>query len=184
MAVSFAFIVFAWTSFWFAGFSTDSTFWQLVEPRIVQGIAIAFFFIPLNQIIIAGLRPDQIASASGLANFFRTLASSVSTAVTVTLWQHRAEYHHAVLAEQVSLGNPGAVAYIDKVHALGLHGPPTFGLIDLIVSQGGLYAGGERCVLAVRLAVHRHHPAGVAGATAIQRRGWRGHALTDTKAEN
>ncbi|EQD68324.1 multidrug resistance protein B, partial [mine drainage metagenome] len=54
---------------------------------------------------------------------------------TVTLWQHRAEYHHAVLAEQVSLGNPGAVAYIDKVHALGLHGPPTFGLIDLIVSK-------------------------------------------------
>ena len=135
MAVSFAFIVFAWTSFWFAGFSTDSTFWQLVEPRIVQGIAIAFFFIPLNQIIIAGLRPDQIASASGLANFFRTLASSVSTAVTVTLWQHRSEYHHAVLAEQVSLGNPGAVAYIDKVHALGLHGPPAFGLIDLIVSK-------------------------------------------------
>ncbi|WP_298193717.1 DHA2 family efflux MFS transporter permease subunit [Metallibacterium sp.] len=135
MAVSFAFIVFAWTSFWFAGFSTGSTFWQLVEPRFVQGIAIAFFFIPLNQIIIAGLRPDQIASASGLANFFRTLASSVSTAVTVTLWQHRAEYHHAVLAEHVSLGNPGAVDYIDKVHALGLHGPPGFGLIDTIVNK-------------------------------------------------
>ena len=32
-------------------------------------------------------------------------------------------------------GNPGAVAYIDKVHALGLHGPPAFGLIDLIVSK-------------------------------------------------
>ncbi|EQD52201.1 drug resistance transporter, EmrB/QacA subfamily, partial [mine drainage metagenome] len=47
VAVSFAFIVFAWTSFWFAGFSTGSTFWQLVEPRLVQGIAIAFFFIPL-----------------------------------------------------------------------------------------------------------------------------------------
>ena len=135
LLVTMAFAIFAWTSFWFAGFSTQSSFWQLVEPRIVQGAAIAMFFIPLNQIIIAGLRPDQIASASGLSNFFRTIASSVSTAVTVTLWQHRGEYHHVVLAEHVSNGNAGAVAYIDRVHALGLHGTPVFGLIDLIVNK-------------------------------------------------
>ena len=135
LLVTMAFAIFAWTSFWFAGFNTQSSFWQLVEPRIVQGAAIAMFFIPLNQIIIAGLRPDQIASASGLSNFFRTIASSVSTAVTVTLWQHRGEYHHAVLAEHVSAGNPGAVGYIDQAHALGLHGPPLFGLIDLIINK-------------------------------------------------
>ena len=135
LLVTMAFAIFAWTSFWFAGFSTQSSFWQLVEPRIVQGAAIAMFFIPLNQIIIAGLRPDQIASASGLSNFFRTIASSVSTAVTVTLWQHRGEYHHAVLAEHVNSGNPGAASYIDQAHALGLHGKPLFGLIDLIVSK-------------------------------------------------
>ncbi len=135
IAVTFAFVIFAWTTFWFAGFNTETSFWQLVIPRLIQGIAIAFFFIPLNQIIIAGLRPDQIASASGLANFFRTLASSVSTAVTVTLWQHRGTYHQALLAEHVNLGNSGAVSYIDRLNALGLHGLPGFNLIDLIIKK-------------------------------------------------
>ncbi len=135
LLVTMAFVVFSFTSFWFATFTPEASFWQLVEPRIVQGAAIAMFFIPLNQIIIAGLRPDQIASASGLANFFRTIASSVSTAVTVTLWQHRGEYHHAVLAEHVAYGNPGAVAYMDRLHALGLHGPPAFGVMDMVVNR-------------------------------------------------
>ncbi|HEN47031.1 MAG TPA: DHA2 family efflux MFS transporter permease subunit [Mizugakiibacter sp.] len=135
VAVTFAFVIFAWTTFWFAGFNTETSFWQLVVPRLIQGIAIAFFFIPLNQIIIAGLRSDQIASASGLANFFRTLASSVSTAVTVTLWQHRGTYHQALLAEHVNLGNAGAVSFIDRMNALGLHGLPGFSLIDLIIKK-------------------------------------------------
>lgn len=135
LLVTMAFAIFSFTSFWFATFTTQSGFWQLVEPRIVQGAAIAMFFIPLNQIIIAGLRPDQIASASGLANFFRTIASSVSTAVTVTLWQHRGEYHHAVLAEHVSNSNAGAVDYLDRLHLLGLHGAPAFGVIEQVVSQ-------------------------------------------------
>ena len=135
LLVTIAFGIFSFTSFWFATFTTESGFWQLVEPRIIQGAAIAMFFIPLNQIIIAGLRPDQIASASGLANFFRTIASSVSTAITVTLWQHRAEFHHAVLAESVSRGNAGAVAYMDRLHALGAHGAPLFGVVDLVVGK-------------------------------------------------
>src|SRR5687768_17885226 len=48
----------------------------------------------------------SIASASGLANFCRTIAASMSTAATVTLWQHRGDYHHAVLAEHIERASP------------------------------------------------------------------------------
>jgi DHA2 family multidrug resistance protein len=56
-----------------------------------MGIGIPLFFIPLNQIYLSGLptgadrqrlRPGQLLPHTG---------SSVSTAITVTLWQHRTE---------------------------------------------------------------------------------------------
>ncbi len=105
--VTFAFLIFAGTSFWFASFDSSASFSTLVLPRFVMGIGIACFFIPLNQMYLSGLPANQIASASGLANFCRTLGSSISTAATVTLWQHRGEYHHAMLTENI---NPAAPA--------------------------------------------------------------------------
>ena len=69
-------LVFAATSYWFSTFPLDTSFWQFVLPRFLMGLAIPCFFIPLNQVILSGLKPHEIASASGLSNFFRTIAAS------------------------------------------------------------------------------------------------------------
>jgi DHA2 family multidrug resistance protein len=135
LLVSFAFMVFAFTAHWFSTFNADASFAQLIMPRLVQGIGIACFFVPLQQIILSGLKPNEVASASGLSNFFRTLAGSISTALTVTLWQHRADYHHAVLAEHVAAGNPAAAAYVDRLHVLGMQGASAYGQIEGIVNR-------------------------------------------------
>jgi DHA2 family multidrug resistance protein len=136
--VTFAFIVFAFTSFWFSTFNSGASFATLVLPRFVMGIGIACFFIPLNQIFLSDLRPDQIAGASGLANFCRTLASSVSTAITVTLWQHRGEAHHASLTEYVNPASPAAMAYVQKLQGVGLHGQPQLTVLDQVVNREAL----------------------------------------------
>jgi DHA2 family multidrug resistance protein len=136
--VTFAFIVFAVTSYWFSTFNSGASFASLVLPRFIMGIAIACFFIPLNQIFLSGLNPDQIAGASGLSNFCRTLASSVSTALTVTLWQHRGDYHHAVLTEQVTPARPATGIFLEHLQQLGLHGKPAMGYIDQLVTRESL----------------------------------------------
>ena len=110
--VTAAFIIFAATSYWFSLFPDNASFNQLLWPRFIMGIAIPCFFIPLNQVFLSGLKPDQIASASGLANFCRTIAASISTALTVTVWQHRGDYHHAVLAEHLNGASHAANAYV------------------------------------------------------------------------
>ncbi|MGE7136995.1 DHA2 family efflux MFS transporter permease subunit [Luteibacter sp. NPDC031894] len=133
--VTFAFMVFAFTSFWFAGFNSGASFSALVVPRFIMGIAIACFFIPLNQIFLSGLEPDQIAGASGLANFCRTLASSVSTAITVTLWQHRTETHHASLMEYVTHTAPATTAFTQKLTSLGIPGKPGLAVVDQLVTR-------------------------------------------------
>lgn len=136
--VTFAFLVFAFTSSWFAGFNSGASYASLVLPRFIMGIAIACFFIPLNQIFLSGLNPDQIAGASGLANFCRTLASSVSTAITVTLWQHRGEFHHASLTEYVTQASPAATAYTQRLSTIGIQGKPSLAVVDQVLNREAL----------------------------------------------
>jgi DHA2 family multidrug resistance protein len=133
--VTFSFVVFAATSYWFSTFPADTAFWQFVLPRFLMGLAIPCFFIPLNQVILSGLKPHEIASASGLSNFFRTIAASISTAVSVTLWQHRGEYHHAVLAEHLDGASAAATSAVQGLSALGGPAERAWSIIDSIVTR-------------------------------------------------
>jgi DHA2 family multidrug resistance protein len=136
--VTFAFLIFAITSYWFASFPDNASFQQLIWPRIIMGIGIPCFFIPLNQVFLSGLEPHQIASASGLANFCRTLASSVSTAVSVTIWQHRGDYHHAALTEHLTPASAATASYLDGLGALGGPAARSWSIIDALVTRQAL----------------------------------------------
>jgi MFS transporter, DHA2 family, multidrug resistance protein len=98
-----------------SGFNTQATFTTIVAPTYLQGIAMAFFFIPLQSIIFSGLRPDQLPAASGLSNFFRITAGAVGTSIFTTVWDDRAAMHHAHLAEHVSGTNSAATQAIGQL---------------------------------------------------------------------
>ena len=136
--VTFAFIVFAVTTFWFATFDSSASFGAMVLPRFIMGIGIACFFIPLNQMYLSGLPSDQVASASGLANFCRTLGSSISTAATVTLWQHRGEYHHALLTEHITPAAPATTSFLQQLRHAGFSPTQSLGIIDNLISREAL----------------------------------------------
>ena len=136
--VTFAFVVFAGTAYWFSTFDSSASFATLVLPRFVMGVAIPCFFIPLNQIYLSGLPPEEIASASGLANFFRTLGSSVSTAVTVTLWQHRGIEHHATLTENVTQASAPATQILAGLTHAGNSHAQALGIVDQLVTREAL----------------------------------------------
>jgi len=101
----------------------------------VMGLGIPLFFIPLNQVYLSGLPSEQIASASGLANFLRTLGSSVSTALTVTLWQHRTEFHHAALTENITPASSPATGFLNQLQAAGLSGQRSLAMVDQLISR-------------------------------------------------
>jgi len=136
--VTFSFVMFAATAWWFSSFDSSASFASLVLPRFVMGLAIPCFFIPLNQIYLSGLPVDQIASASGLSNFCRTIGSSVSTAIMVTMWQHRGDTHHATLAEYVSPGHPAATRFLGQLTHGGLSQTQSLGLVDQLLTREAL----------------------------------------------
>ena len=58
-------------------------------PTIIQGVAMAFFFIPLTTITLSGLPPDKIPAASGLTNFARITGLVRDLALRVANLDHR-----------------------------------------------------------------------------------------------
>jgi MFS transporter, DHA2 family, multidrug resistance protein len=135
---SIAFCIFGGCSIWFASFPSDASFGSLAWPRFLMGAGIACFFVPINQIILSGLRPHEIASASGISNFCRTLAASFSTATMVTLWQHRGDYHHAVMAEHITRANTAVSSYIDGLRLFGATAVRGYSVIEGVLTREAL----------------------------------------------
>jgi len=90
-----------WMRSWF---NTQVTPGVILLPIVLQGAAMAFFFVPLQAIIFNGLKPEQMPAASGLSNFVRITAGAIGTSLFTTLWDNRASLHHAHLVEAISSG--------------------------------------------------------------------------------
>ncbi len=129
LASSFAFCVFGLAIFWTATLNETASFAQFATPRFLQGLGIAFFFLPLNQILLSGIAPNELASASGLSNFVRTMSGSIATATTVFMWNRRTDYHHAVLTEHV---HNAAGAWTQYRAQLGSHGVTDSGAFQYV----------------------------------------------------
>ncbi|WP_295852738.1 DHA2 family efflux MFS transporter permease subunit [uncultured Xylophilus sp.] len=113
-----SFLVFALVLWLRSHFNTQADIVTILIPTLIQGVAMAFFFIPLVTITLSGLPPDRIPSASGLSNFLRITAGAIGTSVVTTVWENRAALHHAQLAEAVTRGSPAG----DALAALGQAG--------------------------------------------------------------
>ena len=124
--ISIGFIVFAYTSVWQSGFDTDIGFMQLVEPRLIQGLGLAFFFTPLIALILADVSSERLASALGLANFCRILGGSFGTSISITLWNHREAFHQTRLVDLIELQSPVFKNILTRVHTLNI--PETQGI--------------------------------------------------------
>jgi DHA2 family multidrug resistance protein len=129
-----AFVIFAVVCFWMATYTLDSSFWQLVQPRLLQGAGVACFFVPMTQIVLSGLPPHRIADAAGLSNFMRILGGGIGTAASVTLWDHRTDYHHAVLTESINAYSPATSDYLARLQQLGMSAEQAVGRLDQVVT--------------------------------------------------
>jgi len=132
---TFSFLVFALVLWMRSNFNTQADFWTIMIPTVIQGVAMAFFFIPLVTITLSGLPPDRIAAASGLSNFARITAGAMGTSIATTVWENRAALHHAQLVESVSQGSAAANSTIAGLGASGFSAEQVLGQLNRMVDQ-------------------------------------------------
>lgn len=137
--VTFSFIVYAGCYYWRAvTFNTDIDFTAIIVPQFIQGFAVACFFLPLTTITLSGLAPDKFAAATSMSNFFRTLAGSIGTSITITLWSRGGSFHHSNLSESISTFSEESVDLIKKLSDEGLGLPQSLQYINTQVTQQSL----------------------------------------------
>lgn len=119
--ITFSFLFYALCFFMRAyTFNPQINFFGIALPQLIQGIAVAAFFMPLTTLTLSGLPTSKLASASGLTNFFRTLAGSIGTSITTTMWSDRASLHHAHLTESITDYAPESVHFYQELAAKGM----------------------------------------------------------------
>ncbi|MCS5950641.1 DHA2 family efflux MFS transporter permease subunit [Klebsiella pneumoniae subsp. pneumoniae] len=137
--VTFSFIMYAVCFYWRAWtFEPGMDFGASAWPQFIQGFAVACFFMPLTTITLSGLPPERLAAASSLSNFTRTLAGSIGTSITTTLWTNREALHHAQLTESVTPFNPNAQQIYDQLQGMGMTQQQASGWIAQQITNQGL----------------------------------------------
>jgi DHA2 family multidrug resistance protein len=134
LAASFAFCVFGSAIFWTATLNETASFAQFAMPRLMQGVGVSFFFLPLNQILLSGVPANDLASASGVSNFVRTMSGSFSTAIAVWVWNRRSDYHHAVLTEHIRNSADAWTQYQAQLAAHGISGAGASEYVNTVIS--------------------------------------------------
>lgn len=131
---TFAFTVMGAVSLWNTQMSLDVGFWDIVNPRLVQGIGMACFFLPVQSLMLANITPDRMAAASGLSNFLRTLGAAMGTAISVTAWEHLSTNHRARLVENVSHFSPISADYLGTLRAAGLSAEQAYATVERVIN--------------------------------------------------
>lgn len=137
--VTFSFIMYAVCFYWRAyTFEPGMDFGASAWLQFVQGFAVACFFMPLTTITLSGLPPERLAAASSLSNFARTLAGSIGTSITTTLWTQRESLHHAHLTESVTPYNPIAQGSYQQLMEMGMSEKQASAYIAQQITNQGL----------------------------------------------
>lgn len=130
-----SFVVFALVLWMRSLFNTQADVSTLMVPTIIQGIAMAFFFIPLVSLTLSGLSPERIPAASGLSNFARITAGAFGTSITTTLWDNRAAEHHVVLVEHINTASTATQQTLNTLTAQGMTQQQGLAYINRLVDQ-------------------------------------------------
>ncbi len=106
--LAFGMLVCAYSLHIMAGFNLYIDFGTAAFARVLQGIAMPFFFVSLSVVTFAYVPREAMNTASPLYNLLRNLGGSFGVAFVTTLLARRTQYHHSVLSEGMT---PLSAAY-------------------------------------------------------------------------
>jgi DHA2 family multidrug resistance protein len=128
-----AFVLFSIVLWMRANFTSDTDFRTILIPTFIQGGALAFFFIPLTTLTLAGLPPERIPAAAGLSNFVRITLGAMGTSIATTLWDNRATLHHVRMVEQIGLNGTAMDGATTTLAQAGISGAAGDAVVNRLI---------------------------------------------------
>jgi DHA2 family multidrug resistance protein len=116
-------------------FTVQTDLMHILIPTVMQGAAMAMFFIPLTTLTLSGIAPERIPSAAGLSNFARITAGAMGTSIATTVWDSRASLHHAHMTETLIQGQGIFGITLESLKASGLTAEQALLHINRMIDQ-------------------------------------------------
>jgi DHA2 family multidrug resistance protein len=112
-----------------SGFATTIGFNQMILPQLAMGIGLPLFFVPLMTLSLKAVQKNEMASASGVINFLRTIAAAIATSIVVATWNDQSIVAHARLASVLRAPD----ASLSRLESAGLSGGQAVQALDITI---------------------------------------------------
>lgn len=98
-------------------FSLDVAFGDIVAARMLQGLGMAFIFVPLSTISYAFIRTADRGAASSLISLARNIGASVGIASMATMIARQSQIHQGLLVAHATPHDPAYAAWMAQLTA-------------------------------------------------------------------
>ncbi len=106
LLLTFGCLVNAISLYMMSNLTLGMDYWSLTLPRIIQGFALGFIFVPLSTLTLATMRWDKLVNATSAYNVLRNLGGSVGIALATTYLAQRSQFHQHNLVSHVTVWDP------------------------------------------------------------------------------
>jgi len=94
------------TLFRFGQLNLNAGYWDFFWPQFIQGISLAFLFVPLTTITMGHVAREQMGNATSIFNLLRNTGGSIGIAAVTTLTSRFQQVHINRLGEHVTIYSP------------------------------------------------------------------------------
>ena len=117
-------LIFVWSTWLLGGLNIEAGYWDVFWPRLIQGFALGFLFVPLTTMTLNDVPISEMAGATGVFTLLRQLGGSLGIAILTTLLTHETAIAWNVLAGGVT----------------NLHGMSSGSMTNLVAQQSTMIA--------------------------------------------
>ncbi len=134
--LTFGLITCAYATFLMSKFNLYADFDTVIWPRIILGVGMGFFFIPLTTLTMSGIKKEDMGNASAIYNLLRNLGGSFGVAFVTTILSRQSQFHQNRLVEHLTPFDANyQIAYRQSAQILQYKG-----FEGVTAHQGGLAA--------------------------------------------
>lgn len=126
---------FAATYFWLSRFDDPSAFEQLFWAKLLEGICLGSFFVPLTTLLLHGLPAERQWRALELANLMRIAAGAVGISLQAIVLYRRTPVHLTRFAENHTLFDDFQMQTMQNLVATGFSEPAALAKFAKLTTQ-------------------------------------------------
>jgi DHA2 family multidrug resistance protein len=130
-SIAFGLALFAAGSWMLGYLNASAGIGDIFWPRVFQGFALGFLFVPLTTATLAGVSRAHMSNATGLYTLVRQLGGGFGIAILQFVQQRSEDGHYAILASGVTAANPAVAAMLHGATDVGARLQQLTGIVSL-----------------------------------------------------